>query len=286
MVRERPHIHVDFLTVCCSIDKSPMAHTHVHVGVWACFTQRHTHTLICTVHSNTNLHVHTHFTLTFNLYFSFSPFPTRTDWHSHARAHALMHTFQRLSQWNVGQSRVGTKGSVTQLPIPTHSQSSFNCHPSAGVCAFVCAHKCTCRCPFLCVLARVCATVAFALHCRLCVHASGRQYVNPVIPPPTNRQTAPGLKMDLSELSALLVLAWWLCCRWIFFFSSSSYILCNSQNWFGLILNGFRTSAQRFTLKDLRMWFGPVFKCQITLHYTTCHLAWRFYPKQLTISIH
>lgn len=85
---------------------------------------------------------------------------------------------------------------------------------------------------------------AFALDCWPCVQASGQLYVNPVIPP---QQTTPGLKMDLLELSALLVLARWLCCRCFFF----SFFFCNSQNWFGLILNGFQTSAPSFILKRL-----------------------------------
>ena len=181
----------------------------------------------------------------------------RTRAHTDTQTHTHTHTFQRLSQWNVGQSRVGTKGSVTQLLVPTQSQS-FHCYPLMCVCAYVqyvhikisqwgknnyacvCVHFYT---PFVCTCLRICKC-AFALNCWLCVHGSGQLYVNPVIP---FQQTTPGLKMDLLELSALLVLARWLCCRWIFFF------FCNSQNWFGLISNGFKTSAQYFSFKDLHV---------------------------------
>ncbi len=158
-------------------------------------------------------------------------------------------------EWGT-QSRVGTKGSVTQLPVPAQSQVSIHCHCS---CVCACANLrvgtiLVALCAIVNSCVRTCSSVckcAFALCCWPCVHASGRLYVNPVIPPPTNQQTTPGLKMDLLELSALLVLTGWLCCLWFFFF------FCNSQNWFGLILKGFQTWAPRFTLKDLHVCCDP-----------------------------
>lgn len=139
--------------------------------------------------------------------------------------------------------RVGTEGSVTQLPVPTQSQSSSHCHPLVFVCICmieavpsecVCVHMFSHMCGLVQVY--ICTRLLTVCACRwpaLCECS---------YPPPTNQQTTPGLKMDLLELSALLVLARWLCFRWFLFF----FFFSNSQNWFGLIFSG---SAWLFSQK-------------------------------------
>lgn len=114
MVRERPHIRVDFLTLWKPIDKFRKK-MPPYVRVCA---------------SRTQMYIQPH------------RFPPRETWRSHMLTCTHTHIPEVVSvEWGT-RSRVGAKGSVTQLPAPTQSQSSFHCRPF--VCLFV-HNMCTCK---------------------------------------------------------------------------------------------------------------------------------------------
>lgn len=233
MVWERPHLRLDFLTVWNSIDESSKRRTHTHIyrtstfltGTPASTSKLHRHELKhtpllslrfppCQIDALTCKHAHTHSRGCFCGMWDRASLALKEAWLSsltHSLSPACVWWYIRthvLMQCPVGSGLFGACGHLYTL----------TCGPNLSVCK--CAHT---------------------LDCWLRAHASGRLDVNPVIP---LQQTTPGLKMDLLELSALLVVARWLCSRW--FISSSSF--ATVKNWFGLILNGFRTSAQYFTL--------------------------------------
>ena len=117
MVWERPHIRVDFLTVWNSIDKSSKTQPCVHACLRTVRFIQTLHRLRLSMSTRLTLK-----TLHFSLSLSFSH-PVRLTL-SHVQT--CTHTFQRLSLRNVGQSCVGTKGSVTQLLSQPSLCPAFN----------------------------------------------------------------------------------------------------------------------------------------------------------------